>query len=81
MSRLRSSALIAPLPLSSLAEICAAFKKSRATVLRWRTAGAPIAFAGGRYQAEYNALMAWLVEYTRKPEKKSSGLVMKHESG
>ena len=57
----RSGVVIAPVHLKSLADICATFSKSRETVKGWYDEGAPIAFDGERYSAEYNSLQVWLV--------------------
>ena len=54
--------VIAPVHLKSLSDICDTFSKSRETVKGWYGDGAPIAFDGERYSAEYNALQAWLVQ-------------------
>ncbi len=50
-----------PEHLSSLRQICNKFRKARKTVLSWKNEGAPIAFDGLKYCAEYNQLQNWLV--------------------
>lgn len=52
---------LAPRHLSSLAAIAAKFQRSPNTIREWYQRGAPIAFDGGRYSAEYNTLQAWCV--------------------
>ena len=57
---------VAPVHLKSMGEICVTFSKERATVKGWYEMGAPIAFDGERYSAEYNQLQAWIVKQFRK---------------
>lgn len=57
---------VSPDPLRTLEEIINRFKVTRSTVKEWMRRGAPIAFTGKTYQAEYNALQAWRVAETRK---------------
>lgn len=52
---------VAPVHLKSLADICATFGKRRSTIREWYEQGAPIAFDGRQYSAEYNQLQAWIV--------------------
>lgn len=52
---------VAPIHLDSAEKIACIFRVSRRTVYQWRDAGAPIVSVGGRVQAEYNALMQWLI--------------------
>ena len=60
---------VAPVHLKSMGEICATFSKTRETIKTWYDLGAPIAFDGERYSAEYNQLQAWLVrQYAKKEE-------------
>ena len=53
--------LVAPVHMKTMSEICATFGKKRDTVKKWYAKGAPIAYDGAQYSAEYNQLMAWLV--------------------
>ncbi len=53
---------VCPEHLSSLRKICIKFKKARSSVLKWKEEGAPIAFDGLKYCAEYNQLQNWLVK-------------------
>lgn len=53
--------LVAPVHLRNMAEICTTFGKKRGTVKKWYAEGAPIAYDGSQYSAEYNQLMTWLV--------------------
>lgn len=52
---------ITPVHLPSLGAIAKTFSVGAMTVRSWYKQGAPIAFEGGRYSAEYNALQAWRV--------------------
>ena len=45
--------------------IAGKFSVKPETVRLWRREGAPIAHVGGKYQAEYSALMAWLVAWSK----------------
>lgn len=54
--------LIAPVHLKNLEMICTTFKRTEEKVKRWQKKGAPIAFDGYSYSAEYNQLQAWLVQ-------------------
>jgi hypothetical protein len=56
--------IMVPVHLSTCQYIADCFMVNRATVRRWRNAGAPIALVGGRLCAEYNVLMAWLVRWS-----------------
>ena len=47
--------------LSGADAIAATFGVRRDTVIGWRRDGAPIVLVGNKLQAEYNALMQWLV--------------------
>lgn len=58
---------VAPRHLPSLAAIAAKFKRSPNTVRDWYRKGAPIAFDGSRYSAEYNQLQAWCVDTSPRP--------------
>ena len=62
--------IVAPVHLKSLTDICDTFSKSRETVRGWYNDGAPIAFDGDKYYAEYNALQAWLVGKFGKVDKR-----------
>jgi hypothetical protein len=53
-----------PIHLSSCQVIAENLMVNRATVRKWKAAGAPIARIGGRLTCEYNSLMAWLVRQT-----------------
>lgn len=53
---------VAPVMLKNMQQICEAFGKSRKTIIKWRTEGAPIFKDGGVYGAELNAVAQWLVE-------------------
>ena len=53
---------LVPRHLPSLTAIADIFERSPNTVREWYRQGAPIAFDGTRYSAEYNALQAWCVE-------------------
>ena len=57
---------IAPVHLRSLSDIRTKFGRTEETVKKWLRDGAPIAFDGSSYSAEYNQLQAWLVESSRK---------------
>jgi hypothetical protein len=58
-----ASLAVAPLHLRRLADICTTFGRTEETVKKWRRSGAPIAFDGASYCAEYNQLQAWLVDH------------------
>lgn len=60
-ARAASLIAVAPVHLKSLTDICATFGKRRSTVKDWFAGGAPIAFDGKQYSAEYNQLQAWIV--------------------
>ena len=54
---------VTPVHLKGLTNICATFGKRKSSVRTWHEQGAPIAFDGCHYSAEYNQLQAWLVAY------------------
>ena len=51
--------------LAGARAIAEKFKVHENTVKLWKKAGAPIAFVGRMYQAEYSALQAWLAGWRR----------------
>ena len=53
--------VVAPVHLKKLSDICATLGKTRDTVKSWYGKGAPIAYDGVQYSAEYNQLVTWLV--------------------
>lgn len=58
---------VAPRHLPSLQAIADKFGRSPRTIRAWYRAGAPIAFDGARYSAEYNSLQAWCVTNSPRP--------------
>ena len=52
---------ITPVHLRTKSAIAKKFGVRRETVATWLERGAPIAMVGKTYMAEYNVLMAWLV--------------------
>lgn len=66
---------LAPVHLKSAEAIRDAFSVRRETVRKWYRQGAPIAFDGQTYSAEYNALQAWRVTNDRGDYSTESGRV------
>lgn len=67
-----TAVLIAPEHLASLAAICVRFGVGARTVREWTDAGAPIAWDGKQYSAEYNRLQAWRVDRSAgRPQRES----------
>ncbi len=54
---------IAPVHLKGMEAICKVFGKSRNTIKTWCKNGAPIAFDGYCYYAEYMTLFTWFLNY------------------
>lgn len=70
---------VAPKHLASLDQICKEFGRSRETVLGWARRGAPIAYEGRKYCAEYNTLMKWLVLQSRMEKESNRGIHIQQE--
>ena len=53
-----------PVHLMGARAIAEKFRVHENTVKLWKKEGAPIAFVGRMYQAEYSALQAWLISWS-----------------